>query len=140
MVLQRHAFDNYKTMTIIYSMYSADEASLHRACCERATQPFSLGDNRKKEIPMEILNDDGAVIRHSNSVFDKWKTDFSRLLNPTPNCTTDIGSVNVMQNVESNVDKSEMFVKQFSLNEVRKIIHDVKIIVRWVLIIYPQRL
>ena len=38
-----HAFDNYKTMKIIYSMYRAGEVSVHRACCERATQPDSLG-------------------------------------------------------------------------------------------------
>ena len=38
-----HAFDNYKTMKIIYSMYRAGEVSVHRACCERATQPYSLG-------------------------------------------------------------------------------------------------
>ena len=30
-------------MKIIYSMYSAGEVSVHRACCERATQPYSLG-------------------------------------------------------------------------------------------------
>ena len=24
-------------------MYRADEVSVHRACCERATQPYSLG-------------------------------------------------------------------------------------------------
>ena len=28
---------------IIYSMYRAGDVSVHRACCERATQPFSLG-------------------------------------------------------------------------------------------------
>ena len=28
---------------IIYSMYRAGEVSVHRACCERATQPYSLG-------------------------------------------------------------------------------------------------
>ena len=38
-----HAFDNNKTMKIIYSMYRAGEVSIHRACCERATQPYSLG-------------------------------------------------------------------------------------------------
>ena len=38
-----HAFDNYKTMKVIYSMYTADEVSIHRACCERAAQPYSLG-------------------------------------------------------------------------------------------------
>ena len=38
-----HAFDNYKTMKIIYSMHRAGEVSVHRACCERATQPYSIG-------------------------------------------------------------------------------------------------
>ena len=38
-----HAFDNNKTMKIIYSMYRADEVSVYRECCERATQPYSLG-------------------------------------------------------------------------------------------------
>ena len=37
------AFDNNKTMKIIYSRYRAGEVSVHRACCERATQPYSLG-------------------------------------------------------------------------------------------------
>ena len=42
--IQRHTcFDNYKTMKIIYSMYRAGEVSVHRECCERATQPYSLG-------------------------------------------------------------------------------------------------
>ena len=38
-----HAFDNYKTMKIIYGMYRAGEVSVYRACSERATQPYSLG-------------------------------------------------------------------------------------------------
>ena len=38
-----HAFDNNKTMKIIYSIYRAIEVSVHRTCCERATQPYSLG-------------------------------------------------------------------------------------------------
>ena len=37
-----HAFDNYKTMQIIYSMYRVGEVSVHQACCKRATQPYSL--------------------------------------------------------------------------------------------------
>ena len=39
-----HAFDNNKTMKIIYIMYRAGEVSVHRACCERAIQPYSLGE------------------------------------------------------------------------------------------------
>ena len=30
-------------MKIIYSMYRSGEVSVHRACCERASQPYSLG-------------------------------------------------------------------------------------------------
>ena len=28
---------------IIYSMYREGEVSVHRACCERTTQPYSIG-------------------------------------------------------------------------------------------------
>ena len=38
-----YAFDNHKTMKIIYSIYRAGEVSIHRAYCKRATQPYSLG-------------------------------------------------------------------------------------------------
>ena len=38
-----HAFDDNKTMKIIYSMHRAGEVSVHRACCERDTQPYLLG-------------------------------------------------------------------------------------------------
>ena len=38
-----HAFDNYEAMKIIYNMYRAGEVSVHRTCCERDTQPYSLG-------------------------------------------------------------------------------------------------
>ena len=40
--IQRHAFDNYNNMNIIYSTYRAGEVSVHRACCELATQPYLL--------------------------------------------------------------------------------------------------
>ena len=38
-----YAFDNYTTMKIIYNIYRAAEVSVHRACCERATQTYSRG-------------------------------------------------------------------------------------------------
>ena len=41
-----HGFDNYKTMKIIYSIYRASEVFIHLACCEPATQPYSLGGER----------------------------------------------------------------------------------------------
>ena len=42
--IQRHALDNYITMKHINSMYKTGEVCVHRACCERATQPYSLGE------------------------------------------------------------------------------------------------
>ena len=38
-----HAFDSYKKMVIIYSMYRAGEVSVHWSCCEGATQPYPPG-------------------------------------------------------------------------------------------------
>ena len=50
-----HAFDNNKTMKIIYGMYRAGEVSVHRACCERATQPYSLGGGGRPRMVTECL-------------------------------------------------------------------------------------
>ena len=38
-----YAFDNSDRTKIIYSLYREGEVSVHRACCERTTQPYSLG-------------------------------------------------------------------------------------------------
>ena len=34
-------------------------------------------DNRQKDIPMEVLDQIGNVKNNSNTVFDKWRTEFS---------------------------------------------------------------
>ena len=49
-----HAFDNNKTMKIIYSMYRAGEVSVHKACCERATQSYSLGGGGTVETELKV--------------------------------------------------------------------------------------
>ena len=43
---------------------------------------IGIGDERKKSIPVEVSNTDGTVSRDLNAVLNKWKTDFSHLLNP----------------------------------------------------------
>ena len=40
--IQRHTCVTDRTK-IICSMYREGEVSVHRACCERTTQPYSLG-------------------------------------------------------------------------------------------------
>ena len=47
-------------MKIIYSMYRAGEVSVHRACCERATQPYSLGGGGVRFIQVQ----DQQVLPH----------------------------------------------------------------------------
>ena len=66
-----HAFDNYKTMKIIYSLYRAGEVSVHRACCERATQPYSLGGGGIVEAPtyFDARESDYIVFQTG---FDGW--------------------------------------------------------------------
>ena len=63
-----HAFDNYRTMKIIYNMYRAGEVFVHRACCERATQPYSLGGAVRfiKAQDQQVLP---YVVREGNRVF-----------------------------------------------------------------------
>ena len=50
-------------------------------------------DNRKREIPMEVLDDNGEYINESNAVFDKRKTEFSALLNSTSDHQIDQESI-----------------------------------------------
>ena len=50
----------------------------------KTTGRTGIRDNRKKEVPMEIINDNGEVVKDRNLVFDKWKNDFSDHLNPAP--------------------------------------------------------
>lgn len=40
-----------------------------------------LGPRKDSSIPVEIVDDNGVVIKDQNEVFDKWKEDFSNLYN-----------------------------------------------------------
>ena len=83
-------------------------------------------DNRKREIPMEIVNDNGEIITDSNAVLKKWETSFSALLNPAPNQEINWQNIDVMQNVDNTVDESGLFADHFTLSEVRKAIYSIK--------------
>ena len=47
------SYGNYDAMFLIYSMYRADEVSVHRVCCELATQPYSLGGGGVRFVQAE---------------------------------------------------------------------------------------
>lgn len=60
---------------------------------------------RKKCIPMQIVLDDGSLSNDVKLVLNKWKTDFSSLLNS--NSSTDLNDVNnsnLRTNSVNNVD------------------------------------
>ena len=42
---------------------------------------LSLANERKSKIPMEVVDSDGYSIFDSDTVLEKWKTDYSNLLN-----------------------------------------------------------
>ena len=46
------------------------------------------GQERKKNIPFEILLEDGAVCRDADIVLQKWKSSFEALSNPLDADTT----------------------------------------------------
>ena len=59
-------------MLLIYSMYRADEDFVHRACCERATQPYSLGGGgvrfvqaQDQQVLLDVVRDNNCVFTHS---------------------------------------------------------------------------
>ena len=79
-----------------------------------------LRDNRNKDIPMEIINDNGEVVKDTNLVFDKWKTNFSDLLNLVPDQQIDTQYVDVMLNIDANFEGSGVFENQFSCQQFKR--------------------
>ena len=76
-------------MKIIYSMYRAGEVSVHRACCERATLPYSLGgggtiypglSQRGSTVGFLLLQCSSGVVRHLRDLQVSVATRFCRVL------------------------------------------------------------
>ena len=47
----------------------------------REIEKLSLANERKSKIPMEVVDADGTSIFDSDRVLEKWKTEYSSLLN-----------------------------------------------------------
>ena len=41
-----------------------------------------VGNECRKAIPMEIVGENGDLVRDKNAVLERWKSDFQKLLNP----------------------------------------------------------
>ena len=48
----------------------------------RMVNSMGVGNERRKEIPMEIVGENGDLVRDKNAVLERWKSDFQKLSNP----------------------------------------------------------
>ena len=87
-----------------------------------------LGPNRKDSIPWEVYDDNGQVQHNKDSVLNKWKTDFSNLLNDNAGIYDDRFKAEVLSN-KSHMERGmldPLYVSDIDLNrpieidEVRK--------------------
>ncbi|MES9880789.1 MAG: reverse transcriptase family protein [Sedimenticola sp.] len=83
-------------------------------------------DNRKQEIPMEFINEDGELVTEHNEVLEKWKTDFCSLLNPSADNLVELDQVDVMYNVDDNVNDMHQLACDFTMSEVKTAVYKVK--------------
>ena len=83
---KRKNFDRYSQRAKRQYWYSSQEQLLDvqhgdpREFWKRIGK-IGVGSERQKSIPMEVMADDGTVIKDTDTVLNKWKNCFSNLLN-----------------------------------------------------------
>ena len=81
---------------------------------------IGIGQSRKKYIPMEVEGESGDVDRNILNVLDRWKQDFSSLLNAANINSATFGN-------ETNNEDSDPFLdSHINIMEVRKVVFDAK--------------
>ena len=81
---------------------------------------IGIGQSRKKYIPMEVEGESGVVDRNILNVLDRWKQDFSSLLNAANINSASFGN-------ETNNEVSDPFLdSHINIMEVRKVVSDAK--------------
>ena len=84
-VQKRKTFDQHVQRRKRAYWFEMQNEILHNASSNQNEFWKSIGrvgvkDNRQKGIPMEVVDQNGNVMKDSSKVFDKWKTEFSGLL------------------------------------------------------------
>ena len=75
---------------------------------------------------MEVLDQNGNVIKDSSMVFDKWKTEFSILLNQSDDQRPELNHIDIMQSINVNVDEEASLAREFSLLDVQRAVCNIK--------------
>ena len=83
-------------------------------------------DNRQKGIPMEVVDQNSNVMKDSSKVFDKWKTEFSGLLNPSDEQQPDLSQIDTIQNINFDADEDASLAREFSILDVQRAVCNIK--------------
>ena len=89
----------------------------------RTIGKVGISQTRKRHIPMEVILRDGTVSRDPVSVLDKWKHDFSSLLNCQQADDSDEGQSTDSHNISTS---DPIFNEHISIFELKKALDNSK--------------
>ena len=76
---------------------------------------LGVGKERRKQVPLEVVQEDGTVSSDQNIVLSKWKTDFCSLLNPAHDDNVGVIPPNML---DINGYTDDLFYNDITLDEV----------------------
>ena len=87
---------------------------------------IGVGQERRKNIPLEILKPDGSVSSDVTEVLGKWESDFESLLNPI-NSTSNPELVNInMHSTQNNENMSCYLQDPIQMTEIESALKRMK--------------
>ncbi len=92
----------------------------------------NLTPRNKKEIPWEILDNNGNVITDKGQVIKHWSNEFNKLLTPPPPTPQmqqkiqNIASSNRQREQDPNFDQESTYNRPFDLKEVERLVKSAK--------------
>ena len=101
----------------------ARECNLQDSSFWKTIGKLGVGQCRKQQIPMEVVLEDGSISIKHLDILNKWKNDFSSLLNGG---ITVVDSNIVLQPTSVNEQTDPCFNEHISLFEVKKAIFNAK--------------
>ena len=84
-----------------------------------------VGHSQNRRIPMEVLLENGSISNDTQSVLEKWKRDFTSLLN-VQHCTESASNNGNLHQNPCQTDIDPMFNAHISVMEVKKAVDSAK--------------
>ena len=70
-----------------------ENATLDHSEFWKSIGKIGIGQTKKKYIPMEVVGETGKIDNDITNVLNKWKQDFSSLLNPSDGNSPILGTI-----------------------------------------------